>query len=153
MAKMMLYDDDDYVENVEDAEMALMIFIWTVMIFPEGVGLPVQALQGADKVGLGVCHHFHHLQCQDHIHQHPWSPLSWCRWTGMRWGKPRRSKQKLSKGLSPGAGGGDCPLDQVVIFTFGGDGDFWHQICAKSAKVSTLRLIIAVARVRTNCWH
>ena len=31
----------DDVENVEDAKIALMIFIWTVVIFPERVGLSV----------------------------------------------------------------------------------------------------------------
>ena len=66
MAKMMLFDDDDY---VDDAEMALMIFIWTVMIFPEGVGLPVQALQGAGKVCFGVGDHFDNLEHVSHTLQ------------------------------------------------------------------------------------
>ena len=41
--------------------------IFVNYVFPEGVCLPVQALQGASQVGLRVCHYF------DHLVQHGWS--------------------------------------------------------------------------------
>ena len=37
------------------------------------------------------------------LHDEPhWSPPSCCRWRGMQWGKPRRSRRQLSKWRSPG---------------------------------------------------
>ena len=37
------------------------------------------------------------------LHDQPhWSPPSCCRWRGMQWGKPRRSRRQLSKWRSPG---------------------------------------------------
>ena len=41
-----LFDEDDFFVNY---------------VFPEGVCLPVQALQGASQVSLRVRHHFDHL--------------------------------------------------------------------------------------------
>ena len=54
-----LFDEDDIFVNY---------------VLPEGVCLPVQALQGASQVGLRVRHHFDHLiQHFDHLIQHGWS--------------------------------------------------------------------------------